>query len=90
MFDGFHAGMGAGGWILMSLFWIVLLAVIVWAVARIAPSRSGHGGSEPRSSSDQEEPLEILDRRLARGEIDAKAYDELRSKLSSHPAAGMG
>ena len=89
MFDGFHAGMGAGGWILMSLFWIALLAVVVWAVVRIVPSRSGEPQSVS-SSSMPEEPLEILDRRLASGEIDVKTYDELRSKLTSHPAVGMG
>ena len=87
MFGGFGYGMGAGGWILMSLFWVTLLAVGVWAIGRIIPSRSGHP-PEPRPSP--EEPLEILDRRLASGEIDIKTYDQLRSKLTSNPAAGMG
>lgn len=89
MFDGFHAGMGAGGWIVMSLFWIALLGVVVWAIIRIVPSRSGEPTGESRSSV-SEEPIEILDRRLANGEIDVGTYDQLRSKLTSHPAAGMG
>ncbi len=35
MMDGWYDGMGAGGWILMSLFWVVLIAAIVWAGARL-------------------------------------------------------
>ena len=89
MFDGFHAGMGAGGWILMSLFWIALFAVVVWAILRIVPNRSQEAPSGSQSPASQE-PLEILDRRLASGEIDVKAYDQLRSKLTSSPAGGTG
>ncbi len=71
--DGYD--MGNGGWGLMIVAWVVLLAVIVWAVVRIAP-----GVGVSRSSPD-ERPLDILDRRLARGEIDADGYDRLRAKL---------
>ena len=46
--------------------------------------------AEPRALGEPEEPLEILDRRLASGEIDVETYEQLRSKLSSRPAAGMG
>jgi putative membrane protein len=70
-------GMGAGGWVLMTLFWVVLIAVIVWAVARIFPARRDGVEAAP------ERPEEILDRRLASGEIDAAEYDDLRAKLRS-------
>ena len=86
MFGGMGYGMGAGGWLLMSLLWIALLAVGVWAIARIVPARSGDA-DEPRSSA--EGPREVLDRRLANGEIDIKTYDEVRSKLTSNPPAEM-
>ena len=75
MMDGFDGGMGAAGWIVMTLFWVALVAVIVWAVANLFPSRSGRDEGVP------ERPEEILDRRLARGEIDPATYDELRGKL---------
>ncbi|HUH15465.1 MAG TPA: SHOCT domain-containing protein [Gaiellaceae bacterium] len=61
----------------MTLFWVVLIAVIVWAVARIFPAR--RDGVEAAA----ERPEEILDRRLASGEIDAAEYDDLRAKLRS-------
>jgi putative membrane protein len=87
MFRGIHEGIGAGGWVLMIVFGTALLALIAWAIARFTPSRNDDV-PEPLRSTD--EPVEILDRRLARGEIDVETYEQLRSKLSSRPAAGMG
>ncbi len=74
MMDGY--GMSGGGWILMILAWAALLGVIVWAVVRIFPGRAATIGAS------SELPLEILDRRLARGEIDPDTYDQLRAKLA--------
>lgn len=75
MMDGWD-GMGVAGWLLMALFWGGLIAAIVWALASLFPSR---GSADPVGGA--ERPDEILDRRLARGEIDTKTYDELRTKL---------
>ena len=77
---GWDGHMGGGGWLLMILLWVGLLGVIVWAVARIVPPRSG------RADASQESPEEVLDRRLARGEIDIEAYDTLRTKLRTSRA----
>ena len=64
------SGMGAGGWILMTVFWVGLLAVIVWAVTRLFPST-------PKSG-----PLDLLDRRLAAGDIDSDTYQQARAALT--------
>lgn len=69
--------MGTGSWVLMVLVWMALLAIIVWAVMRVFPGRASSGGGGV------ERPLEILDRRLANGEIDADTYDQLRAKLTT-------
>ena len=87
MFGGMHEGLGAGGWVLMIVFGTALLALIAWAIARIAPSRNADVPAPLRLA---DEPVEILDRRLAHGEIDVETYEQLRSKLSSRPDAGMG
>jgi putative membrane protein len=80
MMDGY--GMGGGGWILMTLVWVLLLAVIVIAVVRIFPGRDdGPGQRLPPPAATPERPLEILDRRLASGEIDLETYDRLRERL---------
>ena len=68
-------GMSVAGWLLMTLFWIGLIAAIVWAVVALFPGRGQ--GDEPAA----ERPDEILDRRLARGELDPDTYDALRTKL---------
>lgn len=83
MMDGWD-GVGVGGWFLMTMFWLVLIAAIVWAVANLFP---GRGPGEPRFTERSERPEEILDRRLASGEIDAATYDELRTKLGTARAA---
>ena len=70
-------GMAAGGWIFMTLFWIALIALIVWAVAALFPR------GQERERRPQETPQEILDRRFARGEIDADTYQSMRDQLNA-------
>ena len=77
MMNGFNDGMTAGGWVVMSVFWVVLIAAIVWAVAAL----SSRGGRRADADGLLERPGEALDRRLASGEIDVATYDALRSKL---------
>lgn len=73
-------GMGWGGMIGMLLFWVVLVAAIVWAVSRLLPGRQAPA-SPP--SSRQEMPEDILDRRYARGEIDLETYQAQRAVLAA-------
>lgn len=86
--NGWDNGMGTGGWVMMVVLWIVLIGVILWAITRLLPSRrtdvQGHGVREP------EAPQEILDRRLALGEIDTATYDALSRKLGTGAGAGGG
>ena len=80
MMNGWYDSMGAGGWLLMSVFWVGLIALIVWAVMSLFPR------GERVENDLAERPEEILDRRLASGEIDADTYDALRGKLhEAHP-----
>jgi putative membrane protein len=80
MMNHWYDSMGAGGWLLMSVLWVALIALIVWAIAQLFP-RSGRGSADLA-----ERPDEILDRRLASGEIDPATYDTLRGKLrDAHP-----
>ncbi len=74
MMDGYD--MGGGGWVMMIIAWSAVLAVIVWAVVTVRPGRGSARGPSA------ERPLDILDRRLASGDIDADAYDHLRTKLT--------
>ncbi len=79
--SGLNHGMDAGWWVLMWVLWIALIALIVWAVVRLFP-----GGRE--SSATAENARNLLDRRLASGEIDAGTYDQLRERLDRGALAG--
>lgn len=67
-----HHGWGGGGgmWLwggLMMLFWVALVAAVVWFVA----TRSG-----PRPTAPADRAREILAERYARGEITGEEYRE--------------
>ena len=61
------------GW----LFWLIIIAVIIWAVVRITGSSSGR--SHP--SSPQESALDILKKRYARGEITKEEFEQMKKDL---------
>lgn len=77
----------------MGLFWLLLIAVIVWLVVQLARPRhdqtaqrfvpgapmAGPGGLPPVTPYG--EAFLILDRRLANGEIDVATYQQLRAAL---------
>lgn len=71
-------GDSSDGWVIvmvlgMIAFWATLIVIVVWAV-RSMPRESRAAGAET--------PRQILDRRLAEGEITSDEYDELLAKLS--------
>jgi len=68
---------GGWGWMmLMPLVWIALIGVVVWAVVTVV-QRGDRAIMPPR-----ENPQEILDRRLASGEIDPDACTQARAVLA--------
>ena len=69
-------GWGAGGFlgpIFMILFWVLIVAAVVWLVLAI----SGQQGQRQATSSARA----ILEERLARGEIDTDEFSARRSAL---------
>ena len=68
--------MGSLGWLGMGVFWLILLGLIVWLVVRLLPG-SSNGTPLPTG----ETALEILDRRLASGQIDTPAWQAQRAAL---------
>ena len=72
----YGGGVGPLGWLAMGLFWLILLGLIVWLVTRLLPAGGG-GTTRPTGES----PLEILDRRLASGEIDLDTWQAQRAAL---------
>lgn len=86
---------GDGGIGVLGVLWIVLLAVLVIGLI-VALFRWGSAGGFSRSSSAPaptappergESPIEILDRRLAAGEIEVADYEQRRAVLTGAPGS---
>lgn len=106
MMHWFGPGPGFGAWVGMGIFWLLLVALIVWLVMQLATyGRDERTRPAPRGGAPwlgpvggpvpvppvpsapaggvryAESPFEILDRRLAAGEIDVPTYQQLRAAL---------
>ena len=62
----FGIGFGFSGLILMVAFWALVIWLIVWAINRY---------------SKKENPLDILKKRYAKGEINKKQFENMKREL---------
>jgi putative membrane protein len=73
-----------GVWFLMMLFgllaFIGIILLAVWAVTRLSGNERMRAGGASASAS-AEDPLVILQRRYARGEIGRDDYERIRADL---------
>lgn len=69
---------GWGGMWFGPIFWIILIALVVWIVVVLL--RRG-GSALPDGPPRGKTPREILDERFARGEIDEQEYEARRRVL---------
>jgi putative membrane protein len=68
--------MGTLGLFAMGLFWLILLGLVGWLVIRLLPA-----GSDQPARGTGESAVEILDRRLASGELDTQEWQARREAL---------
>ena len=71
-----------GGWgvamaVGMFLFWAVVIAAIIWLVREVTSTRN-----PTRLAGSADDPLRILDQRLADGSISPDEYRERRATLA--------
>jgi putative membrane protein len=63
---------GWAGWLVMTLMMVAFWGLVVWGLVAIF---RGTNRSDARNAEDRtRDPLEILDERFARGEIDVEEY----------------
>lgn len=77
--------MGPWGWvwmILIGLFWLAIIAALIWLFYRIARSQGWIGEGRPRDRA-----VEVLRERYARGEIDRETYERMLEELRRGHAA---
>lgn len=75
------------GWVMMiawSLVWVGLLATLAWVAVKWvrAGSLNSNGQSQTKTAD------ELLDERLAKGEIDVEEYQRTRAALGRHSNVG--
>ncbi len=76
MWEWHGAGMGGG---FMWIFWLLIIFVIVLLVK----ASSGKSNANERRANEQSEtPVEILEKRYARGEIDEEEFRRRKKELS--------
>ena len=73
--------MSTGGWIISILWTLIIFALIAGAIAWLVAELGGRN-SKPADSSPQEgSAREILDRRLAKGELTVEQHRQLRDAI---------
>jgi putative membrane protein len=79
---GWNWGWMLFGGVAMVLFWGGIIALVVLAVRGLnRSSRTGHYTDTPQPST--QTPLEILQVRYARGEINKQEYETIRQDLQA-------
>lgn len=84
MMGWYGTGMGSFEWVGMGVFWLILLGLVVWLVLSLLPGRSSGRRRQPTADS----VVEILDRRLANGEIDTREWQAQRAALLGAQGSG--
>lgn len=76
MMGGWNMMADAGwlGMVIMALFWLGVIALVVWGVSNLAA---------PRHTTVEPDALEMVKRRYARGEIDREEFERMREALRS-------
>jgi putative membrane protein len=77
MMGWYHDGVGWGGWIVMTVAMVAFWALVVFAVLAMFRTQRP---DEP-TPADRRDPMQILDERFARGEIDEEEYHARSSVL---------
>lgn len=80
MMGWYDGGIGWGGWVLMTLMMLAFWALLIFGGLAVYRSMRRDDNRSPQGREDAER---LLDERFARGEIDAKDYQERRELLRS-------
>lgn len=62
---------------LASLFWLIIIALAIWLIVRLA----GRGGAPGGGPEGRHRAEEILRERYARGEVDRETYQRMLEDL---------
>lgn len=81
MMNGYYGDVGWGGWLAMALVMVAFWGLVVFAV--VALFRGGTKTSDSGSEGPAD-PRQILDERLARGDIQVEEYQARKDALAAN------
>lgn len=80
-------GFSFGGFLLMILFWIILIALGIWLVKILFFNEEAQTKNKPPH---QLNAREILDQRYAKGEISREQYEIMKRDLEGNTLSKYG
>ena len=84
MMGWYHNGVGWGGWLLMTLMMLAFWALVIFAVVAIFRG-IGQTNEDSVERPSRPLPLDILQERFARGEIESDEYESRARVLLGQP-----
>jgi putative membrane protein len=81
--------MTTAGWIIAVLWTVIIFVLIAGGIYWFVTALSGRTGGESPHAPSEDSPREILDRRVAKGELTVEQYKQLRETLDASAAAGQ-
>lgn len=85
MMGWYHGDFGWTGWIVMSLSMVAFWSLVIVAVVLLFRGTSERGQANREMPRTTRSPLDILDERFARGEIDVEEYRSRQAALTGKP-----
>ena len=73
----FHDGFMGGGMWFGWLFWIVIIGLVIFLIVRLTNQKTGS-----QNIQSNENPLDVLKKRYARGEISKEEFDSMKRDLA--------
>ncbi|MAT59455.1 MAG: electron transporter RnfE [Ignavibacteriae bacterium] len=72
----FHDGFMGGGMWFGWLFWIVIIGLVIFLIVRLTNQKTGS-----QNIQSNENPLDVLKKRYARGEITKEEFESMKNDL---------
>jgi putative membrane protein len=82
MMNGYYGNVGWGGWLMMALIMVAFWGLVVYAVVALFRGGATSSRSGSTDPADVKDPRQILDERLARGEIQIEEYQARKDALA--------
>jgi len=82
MMNGYYGNVGWGGWLMMALIMVAFWGLVVYAVVVLFRGSAPSSRSGSTDAADPKDPRQILDERLARGDIQIEEYQARKDALA--------